>query len=743
MNKIILLFLFLIFSINSYSQGEIIGKITNKKTKESMVGVSVYIPELQKGIFSDENGKYSLESIPNGEFTIQYSYIGFQTTSKKININKPIKKKLDIQLASTYIYTPEVVISALGYSSQHDNAIKVEIISAKSLDNSANTNIMDNLELIPGIQMIKNGPGISSPNIRGLSLTNILVLNNGFRMNNYQFSENHPYLISNYGIDKVEVIKGPASLLYGSDAIGGVINFISEKPAPVGKYEADINAGYFSNTKGFETNIGVKAHGKKIYWGIRAGTQQNTDYLQANGEAVPNSRNNDRGIQLNIGANNKNGVFDIRYNYKENKIGLTTPIAKMLVKDRSYNNEMWFQELSYHQISSKNKIFLKNLKLESNFSFQTNHRKLFGTKDYVVDMQLQSFDYEFKAIQENKIVDRLIVGIQGNYTQNQNNGAPVMIIPNYYQNDFSVFSLIQQSFGKNLNFQAGIRYDFRNVKIPNINDDLNNNIIHFDTIYNNINFTIGATYHISDKFFLRANFASAYRTPNVAELSQDGIHGTRYEKGNINLVPQKSYEGDFGMHYHDRKLSLDASVFYNNINNYIFLTPTTDSSAGGFQIYQYQQTNSTLYGLEAGLNYVPIRMLDLKVNYSYTIGKKADGEYLPFIPQNKIHGIIKLKFKDYKVLTKSFAELKLDYAFAQNNVASSETYTSNYFLLNCGLGTIFNIGNQDYSLSIFVNNLLNTEYYDHLSQLKSIGYYNMGRNIGIKLRIPLGGNYGG
>ena len=743
MNKIIILFLVLVFSINAYSQGEINGKITNKETKEIMVGVSVYIPELQKGVFSDENGKYILENIPKGEFTIQYSFIGYKTISKKFNIAKDNNKTINIELASTYIYTPEVVVSALGYSSQHDNAIKVEVIKAKGLNNSSSINIMDKLELIPGVQMITRGPGISSPNIRGLSLTNILVLNNGFRMNNYQFSENHPYLVSNYGIDKVEVIKGPASLLYGSDAIGGVLNFISEKPAAVGKLEADINAGYYSNTKGYETNIGVKAHGKKIYWGIRAGLQEHSDFKQAGGEYVPNTRFNDKGVQFNVGTNTKKGIFDLRYNFKNSRMGITTPITELLIKDVSKTNEMWYQNLDYHQISSKNKIFLNNMKLESNFSFQSNRRRLFGTNNYIVDMKLQSFDYEFKIIQENKLLDRIIYGIQGNYTQNNNTDAPVMIIPNYYQNDFSVFTLMQQDIGKNFSLQAGFRYDLRKLNIPSISDKTNNTMISVDTLYNSVNFTLGSTYKLSNKLFFRLNFASAFRTPNVAELSQDGIHGTRYERGNIHLNPQKSYEGDFGIHFHDQKLSLDASVFYNNINNYIYLTATNDTSVSGLKIYQYQQTNSILYGLESGINYVPIKLLDIKLNYSYVLGKKADGEYLPFIPQNRIHTSIRMNFNDYKITTKNFFELKLNYAFAQNNVPNNVSISPDYFLINCGIGTTLKFGTQEYIIGIYANNLLDTKYYDYLSQLKDQGYYNMGRNISVKLSIPLKGNYGG
>ncbi len=418
-------------SVFSFSQGTISGKIIDNSNNQSMVGVTVYIPELQKGTFTDNKGNFKLDELPQGQFNIQFSYLGYNTLTKIIEVSDK-EITLEIKLETTYIYTQEVVVTAMGYTSQHDNAIKVECIKAKELNTNANINIMNKLELMPGITMITQGPGISSPNIRGLSLSNVLVLNNGFRMNNYQFSQRHPYLISNFGIDKVEIIKGPASLLYGSDAVGGVINFISEKPAAVSSLEGDINAGYHSNTGGYESNIGIKAHGKKYFWGIRLGMQQHADYQQGNNEMVPNSRFNDRDIQFNTGINNNIGSFTLRYNYKTSKIGLTTPQAIFFVNDKSFANEMWYQNLDYHQISSHNKFYLKKAKLESNFSYQTNRRRLYGSDNYIVDMRMQNIDYEFKLSLQPSKKQRMVIGIQGNYTQNIDGGAPIVVIPNYY-----------------------------------------------------------------------------------------------------------------------------------------------------------------------------------------------------------------------------------------------------------------------------------------------------------------------
>ena len=141
--------------------------------------------------------------------------------------------------------------------------------------------------------MIAKGQGVSKPVIRGLSMNDVLVMNNGVRIENHQFSENHPLGIDDNDVERIEIIKGPASLLYGSDAIGGVINFIKEKPAPVGKILGGYRIQLHSNTLGMNNSIGLKGASKNLFGGFRFGNKTHADYLQGGGDYVPNSRFNE------------------------------------------------------------------------------------------------------------------------------------------------------------------------------------------------------------------------------------------------------------------------------------------------------------------------------------------------------------------------------------------------------------------------------------------------------------------
>ena len=185
---------------------------------------------------------------------------------------------------------------------------------------------------------------------------------------------------------------------------------------------------------------------------------------------------------------------------------------------------------------------------------------------------------------------------------------------------------------------------------------------------------------------------------------------------------------------------VDISGFYHSINDYIFITPTNDTIASGDKIYRYSQTNSEIYGGELAIDVLPFDWLNFKTSYAYLIGKQDDGNYLPFIPQNKLR--FELKFQKQKLifLKNTFFKVGGFYASKQNNPAMFETKTDSYFLLNAGIGTDIKWANQKVFLSVQANNLLNETYIDHLSTLKEMAYYNIGRNISINLKIPFGIN---
>ena len=718
------------------AQGRISGKVFDAVSHEPMPFVNVYLPEYQKGIQTNGEGDFELSNLPSGKVLIQFSHIGYQTVSKTL-LTEDEKIGLQIGMTPAFITTEEVVVSGGTYSTQHENAIKIDLLKSRDIEQAGTPSFIDALAQMPGVDLISKGPGVAKPVIRGLSMTNVLMLNNGVKMENFQFSENHPFLVDEFGTDRIEIIKGPASLLYGSDAIGGVINVVKEKPAPVGKIIGGYHTQYHSNTRGIVSNLGLKGSTEQFYWGLRGGLKSHADYRDGNNQHVPNSRFNEYSLKANAGWNNSLGLFRLYYDLNRPKIGMTVGDVIPLIHENGRENKCWYQDLTNHLISSRNTLVIHNYKVDVNAAYQMNNRKL-QTDDSkpvfeMVDMDLNTLSYEVKTYFPTKSTSEYILGIQGANKTNRNHEAPNHVLPNADVNDFSFFGLAQSAFFDKLKMQTGLRYDYRHISTE---AEQNKEAVH--NSYGNASASLGATYDFSENVLLRANLASAYRTPNIAELTENGLHGVRYEQGNAGLKSQRSYEADISFHQHTSGFMLDVSGFSNHINQYIFLTPTSETTTDGFKIYRYTQSNAHLYGGEMTVDVLPVHWLAINANYSMVIGKQSSGGYLPFIPQNKLRTEVRFQKQQLAFLHQAFFCVGSLLATEQNHLALFETLTGGYFLLHAEMGAEIKWGNQMIGLSVRSNNMLNRAYVDHLSTLIDLGYDNMGRNISFNMRIPFG-----
>jgi len=748
-NYSIIVILILVTNIGR-AQLSVHGMVTDKKSGEPLIGVNVQVEELNRGAITNIDGHYVLDNLPKGELIIRFSYVGFKTTYKKVfTANRAVL--LDLEMNVLVIKGEEVVISGNFTSTQHDNTVKISTISSKELSQTIAPSLIEAIAEVPGVDFISKGPGIGTPVIRGLSLSNILFLNNGVPMQNYQFSANHPYMIDENGVERIEVIKGPSSLIYGSGAVGGVINLIGEPIAKNGTIEGDIVIKYFSNTDGVESNIGIKGNHNGFFWGLRGGVNTNKDYIQGDGEFAPNTRFNRNNIKGVTGLLTKNASFKIIYQYNADKLGLAVNPALLLVTTNGRKNDVWYQNLKNHLIISQNKLFLGAFKLGLDLSYQNNNRQLFGSDITpvfkLVDMTLQTFSYRLKSTYSINEYFKVIVGVQGMFQDNKNFDAPDHVIPDANIWDISIYGLGQYNFGEKIILEAGLRYSYKNIFVPlqetsgsdhKTNQFTDEDTIEFNGDYSNISVSIGSTIKFSEHFLLRLNIASAFRSPNIAELTQNGMHGTRFEVGNPNLATQRNTEADIGFHIHTTHTSFDISTFYNNIDNYIYLSPTNDTTNQGNLIYMYQQTPSMLYGGEVLIHVHPhpIHWLHLKASYAYVIGKEKSGNYLPFIPAQRLKLEIKTTKSEFFVFQNIYLMGGAQFVLPQNQPSKFEQSSLGYSLVSIGFGTDIKFNKQVVKFNLNISNLLDTEYIDHLSTLRDLNILDMGRSINFRITLP-------
>ncbi len=740
MNKILLILLLILQSLRINAQNQITGKVLDEQNLP-IPGASVFLPDLNKGTLTDSLGRFIMENLPMNKVKIQVAFMGYNTEIKTITV-KEGGNPVEIRLTIAVIESQEVVISGGLINSQHETAVKIDVLKNRDISFSGSPNFMESLTKVPGVDMIAKGQGVSKPVIRGLSMNDILVLNNGIRMENYQFSENHPLGINDLDVDRVEIIKGPASLLYGSDAIGGVINFIKEKPASIGKIIGDYQMQLDSNTMGINNSFGIKGATKFVFAGISMGTKSHADYLQGGAGFVPNSRFNEWSVSANLGYTGKSGIYKIFYDYFKQKLGMTLPAVVPMIYEQARTNEIWYQDLEHHLISSQNKLFLGKFKWENNVAFQNASRKLRTILELpVVEMSLNTFSYESRLFLPSGDNSEYVVGVQGMLQTNTNyNNRIAQFLPNAFINNVGFLFLGQYSLTDQIKLHAGLRFDILHTETEELGiagaEDYHSPVL------NNSNSTsgsIGFTFNVNKNLIIRSNLAKAYRSPNISELTSNGMHGNRFERGNEELKPEDAYQMDLSLHFHGKFLSFDIAGFYNHINNYIFISPSLDTTSSGLIIYRFSQTNAIMFGGEAGLHFHPKKLswLHMLSTFSLVNGVQDNELNLPFMPAPKFRYEIRAEKDNLGVLIKPQVKLSALTALAQQKPSPFETFTESYTILNISFSAEMHLLGQLINIGVSVTNLLDTPYFDHLSTLKSMNYYNQGRNFSLCLKIPV------
>ena len=738
--KKILIALFIGFSAFINAQNKISGKITDKDNNP-IKGVNIFVSELHKSSETNENGAYSINNVPNGTIKITLTLLGFTTQNKSIFIQNG-ENKIDVVLEPSLFQMDEVIVATSFHKLQSQNVMKVDHESMKSLQQKGTSTLIEGLETLPGISQISTGTSIGKPVIRGLSGNRVLVYSQGVRLENQQFGEEHGLGLNDAGVESVEIIKGPASLLYGSDALGGVLYFNPEKFAKSNAFEGDFSQKIFSNTLGSNSSLGVKKSSENWKYLVRGSNTVHSDYKITDGNRVTNTRFNETDLKTGIGYSNSILSTVLRYNF--NKLDLGIPENGIAEQSSSSTTEYPKQAVTNHLLSLNSTLFFSTSKLDIDFGFISNNRSEFEDSDVAnLKMKLNTLNYNLKYHLPKAGKLESIFGIQGMTQTNVNSGAEYLI-PNAKTNDFGLFGTSNYEWNSNV-LQAGIRFDNRNINTESygiLGDEGS-----FEALtksYNSFNCSLGYKTDLSKEFTLRVNVASGFRAPNLAELTSNGVHegSNRYEIGNSNLATEQNVQTDLNLEYQNSHFEFFANGFFNKINNYIYLNPSPTTIAG-YDVFNYFQTDAMLYGGEFGLHFHPhpLDWLHFESSFETVTGEKQSrglgSDFLPFIPANNWNNSMRAEFNIKNWLKDGYATLNVSNTFDQRKVSVFETYSEGYTLVNLGIGGQINIGKTHFNFNLNGNNLFDKSYIAHLSRLKNDGIPNIGRNIVLGINFNL------
>ncbi len=745
--KKIFSYILLLISFETYSQVTLHGYIIQDSSDVKIANVTVFVSELNLVTQSNNQGFYQITNLPKGKFTVQYKLLGYKTLVYSINLNDTIIEK-NISLSQSFVKYSEVVVYGTNDADHNKTANTISQIDVIEMRTNGALNLSDGIAKIPGISQLTTGSGISKPVIRGLYGNRIQTVLYGLRFDNQQWQDEHGLGLSDVGIDRVEIIKGAASLLYGSEAMGGVINIIEEKSAPINTIKADVSTRFFSNTLGNGTDVGVKGATRKINWRVRFGEDSHADYSDGNNKRVLNSRFGGYYAKAGFGFTIKRWVSQNNYMFTKSNFGFLMDTVQLrdTPDDRfSRKFDRPHHTVNLNIFSSQNSFFLKNSKLKVNIGFQNNNRQeQEGGNKISLNMVLNSAITNIVWTKLFKEKIEFNIGTQDFYQTNTNLGART-IIPDATVMESSAFTYIKTTL-KHLVLEGGLRYDFRSIQTyttGTINTDPTGpgyKITPFTKNYNAVNGSLGLSWFDTKYFNVKTNFSTGYRSGNLAELSSNGLHeGTyRFEIGNIDLNIEQNMCTDLTLAFKTSWLNLSASAYYNRFLNYIYLAPS-DKEYIGFQIFNYMQQNATIKGAEFTTDIHPnkINYLNWITSYSYIDGRLDNGNYLPFIAAPKINSDLKISFKNSKKISEFSFKPGATYVFEQNRPGDFETSTPDYYLINASASVTIKNPKNLIQISVSANNLLNRTYYDHLSRFKYYGIYNIGRNVSINFKITI------
>ncbi len=751
LKRILYILIFFFAAGSGYSQVTFSGVITDAGNGNPVSDANVYVREIRKSFSSDEEGKFSVTELPDGVFNVNVSCLNYQS----VNLLVEIRGKsvyMEIRLSSYEYSTEEILVT----ETQVDKPYQSDKIISTDLEKNGSTNISDAVTKLPGVYQLSTGTGVSKPVIRGLYGNRVGIMINGMRFDNQQWQDEHGLVQSENGLDNVEIIKGPSSLLYGPEAIGGVMNIVEEKPAPVGKSLADFNMKLFSNTLGLSSNVGFKGSERNFNWRLRFGGETHADYLDGNSDRVPQTRFAGYDVRTGFGYTKSNFATSLDYSFTNYIFGILEQAEFEREKTKSESRfERSFggphHVLAVHNLSWQNSLFIGKSKLKYNFGYVFNDRQeIEGNDDrFLPDslqmgnlgMKLNTFSGDLAWGYDISRTSQLTFGTQGYYQTNRNYGERV-IIPDANTKQFSLLADYKYSHTK-FGTELGLRYDVLDVSSYGRGiQDSAGYMPPLGKTYGTLNGALGITYRLSGNFLLKGNLSSGYRAPNLAELLSNGLHeGTRrYEIGNRDFSTEQSYNGDAGVVVESRYFSLDISAYYNNIHNYIYLNPTTETIRGD-TVYRFVQSDASLKGVEADVYVQLMKWLTYRITFSTVTGKRSDGAYLPLMPADRITNSLRADLKKYKSLENSYAEVSVTSSLKKSRLGENEYTASAYNIVNLYLGTSFRFEGQHFNISLACTNLFNEIYADFLSRLRTFGANNIGRNIVLSVKIPFNLSY--
>lgn len=762
------------------------GRVTDAQTNKPLSGASVYIPDSKSGVITDADGNYTLSNIPPGRHLVEVSFIGYATWSEYITIRETMQK--DFALTPAILENKEVVVTGVTSATPVSRSpFPVTVVKRQELLHHVATNLVDAISQKPGVSQLSTGPAISKPVIRGLGYNRVVVINDGVRQEGQQWGDEHGLEIDEYSVRKIEILKGPASIMYGSDAMAGVVNIITNVPAAEGTIGGNIYSNYQTNNRLRGAGLSFHGNTKGFSWNAWASLKAAADYENKYDGRVYNSKFNERNFGGYAGYNGNWGYTHLIVSNFNQRAGIVEgdrdeegrfikPLPggdEGLPLESDFNStdpQIPFQHIQHLKVVSDNSFYIGEGRLGLNIGYQRNQRTEYGNaddpaeKELYFDLRTVSYQLQYHLKEKNNW--QLSFGAGGMLQTNKNKGEEVLI-PEYELFDIGAFAYVRKQW-EATTLSGGVRFDSRSVDAGQLEEDNDIKFVALDKQFSNLSGSIGLTHRFTSNLSARINLARGFRAPNIPELSSNGTHeGTnRYEYGRHDLKSESSLQADLGVEFNSDHLSAGLSLFYNSIDNFIFYHKLASSNGGDSLVavdgefipaFRFDQRKASMAGLEmvVDIHPHPLDWLHFENTFSLVSGRFKEAlegtRNMPLIPAARLVSELRGDFWEQGRRVRNLSvKLQAEHNFKQDKAFTgydTETPTDSYTLFNAGISAdIMGKKSPLFSLYVTVMNLGDVAWQNHLSRLKytalnpvtnRAGVFNAGRNFSVRINVPL------
>jgi outer membrane receptor protein involved in Fe transport len=710
----------------------------------ALATATVSVAEFGLTLVTQADGAFRFAELPAGRYTVVVRRLGYAPTVATAAVPGP---PLTLVLQPSALHLGAVTVTATRSAiSPLASPLPTGELAGEQLRRAHEVSLAHALDQLPGVRTLSTGEQVGKPVIRGLTGPRVLVLDNGQRLEDYSWSDEDGPSVDARLAERVELIRGPASVLYGSDAIGGVINVIP-KEVPDGRGRAAFMRGaaeLYGATNNSEVGTVLRVEGAsgRLGWSLTGiGRRADNFHTPPGNDSTPtgdlyNTAFHAINGEAEAGLHGDRSTVTLRYTRYGGAFGLLEgpPVP-------ADNSNGPLRRLSDNRLQLASNSMIGSVRLETKSQWQRHllqevsdqSRNGDSTPDFDLLLNTYSTDVLLHHSSDRGLTGA--VGVSGLYQDNQTRGVEPLV-PAARTVGGAVFALETATLGR-WTLLAGGRGDLRHLSADS-NTALRLSAQTRDASALTAN--LGVVYRAAPGLAVAANAGRAFRAPTLFELFTNGPHlgEDRYEIGLPTARPEVSFNADLSVRWQSSRVRGELGVYRNQIDSYLYIAPTGSTDPGsGLAIYRYQQARAVLVGAEAGAEIAAAPVLTLRARVDAVRGtNEVTNEPLPLTPAPRADVEAEWHTTGLQWAERVYLSAGLQAVTRQTRLGPFDEPTPAYQLLNLGAGLEQTVGGRLIYLDVRVRNATNTRYTDFLSRYKVFAF-GEGRNVVVRLSSGL------